>query len=157
MLRAELVDDDSARGMLVAENAGKIAPFDECRRQLLRESRDGVREIAPVEGHGDACDFPMARGRVLALGGLDPIPPGALQRAPRCKTRGHAPCRGLNGKPEAERRHVRQVKRTLAQTGLIAPARGTGLGNMPDCIGAGIPVGSRILGSADADGIEHDE
>jgi hypothetical protein len=52
---------------------------------------------------------------------------------------------------------VRQVKRTLAQACLIAPTGRAGFGDMPNRIGLGIAVGGRILGSADTDGIEHDE
>jgi hypothetical protein len=52
---------------------------------------------------------------------------------------------------------MRQVKQTLSQTGLIAPASRAGLGDMPDRISADIAIGRRILRPADTDGIEHDE
>ena len=36
-------------------------------------------------------------------------------------------------------------------------ARGAGLGDMADRVGAGVAIGGGILGAADADGVEHDD
>ena len=51
--------------------------------ELLREGRNAAREIAPVECHRRAGDFPMAGRRILAVGALDGIAPLAADRQVR--------------------------------------------------------------------------
>jgi hypothetical protein len=73
------------------------------------------------------------------------------------EVRRQAARRSLAGQSKAKGRHVRQVKRSLAQTGLIATSLGAGLRDMTDRIGADIAVDVGILRPAGTDGIEHDE
>ena len=84
--------------------------------------RLGVREIAPVEVDRHAGDLPMAGGRVLAARGLDAVAPSPGGRAERLEVRRQPPGRGRAGKAEAERDEVRQMQRTLAQSGAVALA-----------------------------------
>ena len=47
----------------------------------LRKGRDGVGEIAPVERHRHAGDFPVAGRRILAVGNFVGIAPLAFERS----------------------------------------------------------------------------
>ena len=157
MLGAELVEDRGAGGMAVAEDAGELRLGDERVRELGREGRLGVREVAPVEVDRHAGDLPVARGRVLAARGLDAVAPSPGGLAERLEVRRQPPGRGRAGKAEAERDEVRQMQRTLAQSGAVALPPGAGLGDVADRVGAGVAIGGGILGAADADGVEHDD
>ena len=90
MLLAELGDDLGARGVLVAEDARELRLADQRVGQLLREGRDRLREVAPVEADRDAGDLPVAGRRVLALGDLDAVAPKPFRRAGMRRGRGAA-------------------------------------------------------------------
>ena len=66
VLVAELGNDRRAGGMTVAEHAGQVSFADKFVKQVLREGIGGFVEIAPIEQHRHAGDFPMTAGRVLA-------------------------------------------------------------------------------------------
>src|SRR5690606_30204636 len=63
---AERVDDGRSRRMAIAQDARKIGAPAQLGDDVRREARRGGREVAPLEGDWCACDFPMARLRILA-------------------------------------------------------------------------------------------
>src|SRR5207253_11148393 len=75
MLETEFGDDPGARCMLVAEEARQSAAGSESIGQILWKGGYRVREIAPVEHHRHAGDFPVAGWRVLALRCPDAVAP----------------------------------------------------------------------------------
>src|SRR5690606_19326271 len=77
---SRFVDDGATAGVLVAEDAGKTGTGDKLVCEFGREGGDDLREVATLEGHGDAGDLPVAGGGVLAPGDLAADAPAAAHR-----------------------------------------------------------------------------
>ena len=77
---AELADDVGARCVAIAENARQIGAAAQRLDELRRKARFRIGEIAPVERHRHAGDFPMAGGGILALRNLAADAPAAAAR-----------------------------------------------------------------------------
>ena len=75
---AELSDDLGTRSVTVSDYARQVRAFDQLLEQRRRKSVRGLREIAPVEQHGNACDLPVPARRVLAGRQFLGIAPGAV-------------------------------------------------------------------------------
>jgi hypothetical protein len=157
VLGSEFVEDDGAGGVPVAEDAGQSGFAHERSREFARESGLRVRKVAPLEGDRHAGDLPVARRRVFAFGGFDAEAPSPGHGSRWRKVRRQTTGRGLAGEAKSEFSEIRQPKRSIAQTVAVPlPAR-AGLGDVPDRVGARVAIGARILGTADADRVEHDE
>ena len=152
VLDAEVADHRHARGMRVAERAGQPGARDQRLGHRRRDRRVGAREVVPLPGHRNTGELPVPRGRVLAarhLGRRRPDPGGRRGEARQLDRRG-----GPDRLPEPERGEVRDVERP-GPAGL-GPARGAGLHDVPERVGAFVAEGGRVGGAAAADAV-HDQ
>src|SRR5208282_2917677 len=156
VLLAELLDDDRARGVTIAQNAGKPAFVDQCGGERLGEGGNSFREIAPVEVDRGSGDLKVAGGRILAARGLDsvtPLPARAIHGEAGRRTAG----RGLDRVAEAERVEAWKAERPAPQPVPIAEAKRAGLGDMAERVGALVAVSPGVFRAAAADRVEHDD
>ena len=123
--------------------------------QRLREAGARLREVAPVERHGNAGYLPMAGRRVLALGQLAGASElrGCIAFAfePRrppagCKTAGFS---------KTHPDEIRKLQRTLPPA-VVRLAVLAGLRNVADGVGALVAILRGVGSAADSDGV-HDK
>ena len=157
MLRAEFGDDLRPGGMLVAEDARQFRFTDERLGEVFGKAGDGPGEITPLECHRDFGDLPMAGGRILAAGDLDPVSETRLWRSVMTKVGKRLAGRRLGRLAKAEPVEIGQVKRTFAQPRPVAAPGRTVRRDMAERIGAFVAKRGGVVGSADSDGIKHDK
>ena len=137
---------------------GSLPSADDRVGQIRREGGSRVREVAPVEWHGDAGESPSGRRAC-------PCPSTFRRHSPTGRPVLPAP-RGP-GEPARSRRRRRSTGRARSRNGSasgpapqplpVALSPRAGLRDVAERIGAGIAVGAGIPRSAAADGVHHDE
>ena len=96
---------------------------DEGTSKARRKSGDRIGEIAPVKQHGNACYFPMARWRVLAMGdflGIAPLAPERNGGQGVCSANGF--CRKAQPKPPSA---YKVIGKSIPQKAIPGKVMGT--------------------------------
>ena len=70
---------------------------------------------------------------------------------------GTAPVEACAAAPEPQPRQVGQLQRPGAQAVAVAAPRRAGRGDVAERVGAGVAEGAGVLGTADSDGIHHQQ
>src|SRR3978361_1206426 len=137
--------------MTIADYPGKLSPRAQSCDDVIRETRHCPWEIAPVERHGYAGEFPMAGWSVLAFGSLGGASAPPLD--PRARKAGRHPrASGGAGLAEAEPDQIGKMQRPLAASAVGRAARAS-CRDVPDGVGAEIAIGGNVRGLPDPDSI----
>ena len=150
MFGSLLLQDQRAAGSSVAENAFRAGQPTDFGHEIIRKTRGGVREAAPVPGNGNTGEFPMTGRCVLAVGHF-------RRRAPessgvRPKPRHPLPRGKLEGTPETKAVQIGNSQN--AATALVGFPHGTGPRDMTERVRAEVAIRFRIRRAAAAKGIE---
>ena len=155
VLDAEPDDDLGAGGVFASQHAGEARLAHQGLDQIIRKTRFGVGEIAPVESDRHTHQLPVTRRRVLALRGLDREAgrPRPLRRGEENGPRDRGGVRA----PQAEPGQLGQPQRTVAQPVAISESFGAGREDVAEGVRSGIAETGGILGAADAEGVEYEQ
>ena len=136
VLLAELLDDSVPEACCCRECRAASPRAISAVGQVLREGRDGVREIAPGERHRQAGELPMAGLRVLALRDFARIGPDRRRLFDALDALRMRAGRGFGGAADAEAVHHRDFERPGAEARLVGRAGGAGGGDVAERVGA---------------------